>query len=309
MDFILQDMAHGPFWIAVLQIIFVNIILSGDNAVVIAMACLTLPPKQRLWGMILGAGVAVLLRVIFTLVIAQAMTFPYLKLVGGALLFYVAIKLVTEDADGDDDGVEGAQTLWRAVRIVAIADIVMSLDNVIAIAASAESAAALVDIAHASVVKATLIIFGLATSVPLIVAGSAILMALLERYRVLVWGGGALLGWIAGDVMATDSALGGWFSEPVLHQLHIWGGPVGGIIVLGMGYILVGKHRRLILDEILAGIALLIWIVVDRVNDSLFGGANPDLVKIWSVRGAVFAVMIVAYAIARSRWHIDQEKV
>jgi YjbE family integral membrane protein len=305
----LQDMAHGPFWIGVLQIIFVNIILSGDNAVVIAMACLTLPPKQRLWGMILGAGVAVLLRVIFTLVIAQAMTYPYLKLVGGALLFYVAIKLVTEDADGDDQGVESAQTLWRAVRIVAIADIVMSLDNVIAIAASAESAAALVDIAHASVVKSTLIIFGLATSVPLIVAGSAILMALLERYRVLVWGGGALLGWIAGDVMATDSALGAWLSEPVLHQLHIWGGPVGGIIVVVMGYVLVGKHRRLMLDEILAGIALLIWIVVDRVNDSLFGGANPDLVRIWSVRAAVFAVMIVAYAIARSQWHIEQEKV
>src|SRR5436309_14824721 len=92
-----QDMAHGPFWIAVLKIIFVNIILSGDNAVVIAMACLTLPPKQRLWGMVLGAGVAVLLRVVFTLVIAQAMTYPFLKLVGGALLFYVATKLVTEE--------------------------------------------------------------------------------------------------------------------------------------------------------------------------------------------------------------------
>ncbi len=305
----LQDMAHGPFWIGVLQIIFVNIILSGDNAVVIAMACLTLPPKQRLWGMILGAGVAVLLRVIFTLVIAQAMTYPYLKLVGGALLFYVAIKLVAEDVDGEDQGVESAQTLWRAVRIVAIADIVMSLDNVIAIAASAESAAALVDIAHASAMKATLIIFGLATSVPLIVVGSAILMALLERYRVLVWGGGALLGWIAGDVMAADSALGVWLSEPALHELHIWGGPVGGIIVIVAGYILVGKHRRLMLDEILAGIALLIWIVVDRVSDSLFGGANPDLVRIWSVRGAVFAVMVVAYAIARSQWHIEQEKV
>jgi YjbE family integral membrane protein len=304
----LQDMAHGPFWIGVLQIIFVNIILSGDNAVVIAMACLTLPPKQRLWGMILGAGVAVLLRVVFTLVIAQAMAFPYLKLVGGALLFYVAIKLVTEDADGDDEGVEGAHTLWRAVRIVAIADIVMSLDNVIAIAASAETAAAQVDIAHAMAIKSTLIIFGLATSVPLIVAGSAILMALLERYRVLVWGGGALLGWIAGDVMAADSALNGWLSEPVLHQLHIWGGPVGGIIVIGMGYILVGKHRRLILDEILAGIALLIWIVVDRVNDSLFGGANPDLLKIWSVRGAVFAVMIIAYAIVRSQWHTEEKE-
>jgi YjbE family integral membrane protein len=302
-------MAHGPFWIGVLQIIFVNIILSGDNAVVIAMACLTLPPKQRLWGMILGAGVAVLLRVIFTLVIAQAMTYPYLKLVGGALLFCVAIKLVAEDVDGEDQGVESAQTLWRAVRIVAIADIVMSLDNVIAIAASAESAAALVDIAHASAMKATLIIFGLATSVPLIVVGSAILMALLERYRVLVWGGGALLGWIAGDVMAADSALGLWLSEPALHELHIWGGPVGGIIVIVAGYILVGKHRRLMLDEILAGIALLIWIVVDRVSDSLLGGVNPDLVRIWSVRGAVFAVMVVAYAIARSQWHIEQEKV
>jgi YjbE family integral membrane protein len=308
-DFLLQDMAHGPFWIGVLQIIFVNIILSGDNAVVIAMACLTLPPKQRLWGMILGAGVAVLLRVIFTLVIAQAMTYPYLKLVGGALLFYVAIKLVAEDVDGEDQGVEGAQTLWRAVRIVAIADIVMSLDNVIAIAASAESAAALVDIAHASALKATLIIFGLATSVPLIIVGSAILMALLERYRVLVWGGGALLGWIAGDVMAADPALSAWLSAPALHQLHIWGGPVGGVIVIVAGYILVGKHRRLMLDEILAGIALLIWIVVDRVNDTLFGGPNPELVRIWSVRGAVFAVMIVAYAIARSQWHIEREKV
>src|SRR5262249_31922049 len=153
--------------------------------------------------------------------------YPYLRMVGGALLFYVAIKLVTEDADGDDAGVEGAQTLWRAVRIVAIADIVMSLDNVIAIAASAETAAAQVDPVHAAALKATLIVFGLATSVPLIVAGSAILMALLERYRVLVWGGGALLGWIAGDVMVTDSALGGWLSDPVLQQLHIWGGPVG----------------------------------------------------------------------------------
>src|SRR4051794_7946700 len=260
------------------------------------MACLTLPPKQRLWGMILGAGVAVLLRVIFTLVIAQAMTYQFLKLVGGALLFYVAIKLVTEDADGEggDDEVEGARTLWRAVRIVAIADIVMSLDNVIAIAASAETAAAAVDPTHAAAVKATLIIFGLTTSVPLIVAGSAILMALLERYRVLVWGGGALLGWIAGDVMAADAALGGWFSEPVLHQLHIWGGPIGAIIVLGAGYFLVSQHRRLQLDEILAGLGLLVWIAVERVNDNWSGGANPDLVKLWSVRGAAFAVMILA---------------
>jgi YjbE family integral membrane protein len=308
-DFLWQDITHAPFWIGVVQIIFVNVILSGDNAVVIAMACLTLPPKQRLWGMVLGAGVAVLLRVIFTLLIAQAMEYPYLKLVGGALLFYVAIKLVAEDADGDDEGVEGAHTLWRAVRIVAIADIVMSLDNVIAIAAAAQTAAALVDLAHATAVKTILITFGLATSVPLIVVGSAILMALLERFRVLVWGGGALLGWIAGDVMVKDVALSDWLSQPIHDLLHIWGGPLGGIIVLGAGYVLVGKHRRLILDEILAGLALLIWIVVDRVNDSLFGGPDPDLLRIWSVRSALLVVLIVVYAIARSLWHVEKVEV
>jgi len=299
-DFLLQDFTHGPFWLAVLKIIVVNVILSGDNAVVIAMACLTLPPRQRLWGMILGAGVAVLLRVAFTLIIAQAMTYPYLKLVGGALLFYVAIKLVSEDADGDDEGVEGAHTLWRAVRIVAIADIVMSLDNVIAIAATAEIAAAQVDLTHAGAIKATLIIFGLATSVPLIVAGSAILMALLERYRVLVWGGGALLGWVAGDVMATDPVLAGWFGDAALHSLHLWGGRIGGLLVLGVGYVLVGRHRRLKMDEILAGVALVLWIIVDIATESLFGGPSPDLVKIWSTRGVLLVVMIIGYAIARS---------
>src|SRR3954468_21557600 len=240
-DFLRQDITHAAFWLAALKIIFVNIILSGDNAVVIAMACLTLPPKQRLWGMILGAGVAVLLRVIFTLVIAQAMAFPYLKLVGGALLFYVAIKLVTEDADGEDEGVEGAHTLWRAVRIVAIADIVMSLDNVIAIAAAAKSAAAQVAFVHAAAIKSTLIIIGLATSVPLIVAGSAILMALLERFRILVWAGGALLGWVAGDILITDPALVGWIGEPTVHVLHPWAGRLGALIVVGLGLALLRR--------------------------------------------------------------------
>ncbi len=309
MDFLLQDMMHAPFWAGVGQIILVNIILSGDNAVVIAMACMTLPPKQRMWGMILGAGVAVLLRVVFTVVVAQAMEYPYLKLVGGALLFYVAIKLVTEDADGDGEAVEGAQTLWRAVRIVAIADIVMSLDNVLAIAGVADQSATAVDPAHASAIKNTLIIFGLATSVPLIVAGSAILMALLERYRVLVWGGGALLGWVAGHIMSTDPALPRFVSEATVHLMHDWGGPIGGLIVMAAGYLLVGRHRRLILDEILAGVALIVWIIVDRVNDSYFGGATSDTLKIWLVRGALVAAMAIAYAFARSRWHIERQEV
>src|SRR5262249_45291645 len=154
--------------------------------------------------------------------------------------------------------------------------------------------------------KATLIIFGLATSVPLIVAGSAILMALLERFRVLVWGGGALLGWIAGDVMVNDVILPSYIGEGVLHQLHIWGGPLGGIIVLVAGYFMVGFRRRLILDEILAGVALLIWIAVDRWNQAMFGGASPDVVKIWTVRGILFALMVVAYAAARNIWHVEE---
>jgi YjbE family integral membrane protein len=299
-DFLLQDMMHAPFWIAAGGIILVNIILSGDNAVVIAMACMTLPPRQRVWGMILGAGVAVLLRVVFTLVVAQAMTYPFLKLVGGVLLLWVAVKLVGGDSEGEGEGVESAENLWRAVRIVAIADIVMSLDNVIAIAAQAEIAAAQVDLAHAGAIKATLIIFGLATSIPLIIAGSAILMALLERYRVLIWAGGALLGWVAGEIMVTDPVLSNWFGAEALHQLHSWGGRIGGLLVVGVGYYLVRRHRPFQLDEILAGAALVLWIVVDVFNENLFGGAHPDAVKIWSTRAGLVVILIAGYAIARS---------
>jgi YjbE family integral membrane protein len=264
MDYLLNDVTAAPFWIAAFQIIGVNIILSGDNAVVIAMACMTLPPRQRLWGMVLGAGVAVLLRVFFTLVVAEAMTYPFLKLIGGVLLLYVAVKLVTEDADGES-GHSSGETLWRAVRIVAIADIVMSLDNVIAIAASAEAAAARVDISNAVAIKTALIVFGLATSVPLIVAGSAILMALLRRFRILVWAGGALLGWVAGDIMATDPALVTAFGPATLQAMHDWGGPAGGLLTLAVGYILVGRHRRLAMEELLAGVALLVWIAVPQI--------------------------------------------
>ena len=220
MGFLLEDMMQAPFWIAVGKIIGINIILSGDNAVVIALACMQLPPRQRFWGMILGAGVAVLLRILFTLVVSQAMGYPFLKFVGGLLLLWVAVKLIVPEHEGEGGKIEAADNLWRAVRIITIADIVMSLDNVIAIAASAESAAAQVDIAHAAAIKTTLIIIGLATSVPLIVAGSALLMQLLERYPILVWAGGALLGWVAGDIMIKDSALLYVFPEHAIETFH-----------------------------------------------------------------------------------------
>jgi YjbE family integral membrane protein len=189
----LADMGHATFWAAVLQIIFINMLLSGDNAIVIAMACRDLPPRQRLWGLIIGAGAAVLLRLVFTGIVGQLMQLPYLKLIGGVALIYVAAKLVVPERAGKNKVAAVAQ-LWRAVRIVVVADIVMSLDNVIAIAA----------LAHGNLL---LLVIGLVVSIPLIMVGAAVITVLLDRFPILIWAGSALLGWVAGGVMATDPAV------------------------------------------------------------------------------------------------------
>jgi YjbE family integral membrane protein len=195
-----SEIASPTFWVALTKIMWINILLSGDNALVIAMACRNLEPKQRVWGMVLGAGVAVLLRIIFTGIVASLMALPFLKLVGGLALVYIAIKLLVPEEE-DEEGVKSASHLWSAVRIVAIADIIMSLDNVIAVAAAANG-------------SLSLMIISLAVSIPMIVAGAALIMALLDRLPILIWAGAALLGWIAGEVMATDPAV-----EPILHKL------------------------------------------------------------------------------------------
>lgn len=224
------DMGTPTFWVSVLKIMWINILLSGDNAVVIAMACLGLPPRQRLWGMIFGAGVAVLLRIIFTVVVAELMALPYLKILGGLALFYIAAKLLVPE-DPDESEVEATEHLWRAIRIVAIADIVMSLDNVIAIAAAAQG-------------NYFLIILGLAISIPLIVAGAALIMSLLERFPILIWAGAALLGWIVGEVIATDPVILGYlvnnYGETAAHRVEIAAAVVGAILVLVVG----GMWRR-----------------------------------------------------------------
>jgi YjbE family integral membrane protein len=195
-----NEMAQPTFWIAVGKIIWINILLSGDNALVIALACRGLKPRHRLWGMVFGAGAAVLLRIIFTGIVATLMELPYLKLAGGLALLFIAAKLVVPDEEGEDE-VESASHLWHAIQIVVVADIVMSLDNVIAVAAAANG-------------SVPLLILGLAISVPLIVAGAALIMALLTKLPILVWAGAALLGWIAGEVIATDPGV-----EPKLHAL------------------------------------------------------------------------------------------
>jgi YjbE family integral membrane protein len=194
---------HALTVLAILKIIGINIILSGDNAVVIALACRGLPPKQRTIGILLGAGAAVVLRIIFTVLVQYLLGVPWLKLAGGLLLFWIAIKLVMGEEAGEDSVVSGGN-LFEAVKIVAIADVVMSLDNVLAIAAAAESAP--------PDMRLWLIILGLIVSIPLVVAGSTLIMGLLTRFPILVWGGAALLGWVSGELIATEPGLSEWFS-------------------------------------------------------------------------------------------------
>jgi YjbE family integral membrane protein len=193
------DLHEPAFWLAVGKIIWINVLLSGDNALVIAMACRGLAPRQRLWGMVIGAGIAVVLLIAFTGVVATLMVLPYLKLFGGLALLVIAARLLVPEDEGDH--VTAGTSLWHAIRIVVIADIVMSLDNVIAVAAAANG-------------QLPLLILGLAISIPMIIAGAALIMMVLDRLPILVWLGATLLGWIAGDAIATDPAV-----HPILHRL------------------------------------------------------------------------------------------
>jgi YjbE family integral membrane protein len=222
------DLDRTEFWLAVakiIKIIWINILLSGDNAVVIALACRGLPHRQRLWGMILGAGLAVLLRVVFTGVVASLLLLPYLKIAGGLALFYIAAKLLVPD-EPDTSKTEAVEHLWRAVRIVAVADIIMSLDNVIAIAAAANG-------------NMALLVLGLAISIPLIVAGAAATMALLDRFPILVWAGAALLGWIVGEVIATDPVVTAYlihaYGAAIAHTMEYASAAAGAVLVLIVG--------------------------------------------------------------------------
>lgn len=177
-------------WLAVLKIVWIDILLSGDNAMVIALACRRLPPNQRKWGAILGAGAAVALRVVLTLFVTQVMNVAWLKLIGGLLLFWVALKLVI-DTEEEEHKVREASTMWSAVWTIVVADAVMSLDNVLAIAAAAQG--------HFG-----LVIFGLVLSIPLVVAGSRFIMWLMDRFPVVIWAGAALLGSLAGGMIAHE---------------------------------------------------------------------------------------------------------
>lgn len=226
-----NDLGPAPLS-AVAEIVFLNIVLSGDNAVIIAMACRSLPRRQRLWGFAIGAGLAVILLIAFTAVIARLLEYPYLKLVGGLVLIYIAVKLLLPDEDRDEP--EAATHLWRAVRIVVIADIVMSFDNILAV----------VEIAKGNL---TLIAIGLAVSIPVVIAGAAIISAVLDRLPILMWAGAALLGWVAGETIisepAISSSIAHLFGEAAAGRVKL--AATGAVVALVIAIGSVCRRRRM----------------------------------------------------------------
>jgi len=229
----LEQLGHAAFWLAAGRIIFVNAVLSGDNAVVIAMACRGLPEQQRRWGMIIGVAVAAILRIVFTAVVARLMALAYLKLIGGATLLYIAAKLLVPEAR-DRSKVEAAAHLWRVVMLVVVADIIMSFDNIVAVAAIAQG-------------NLLLLVIGLAASIPLLVVGAALVAALLDRFPILVWAGAALLGWIAGETIVTDPALFAHMATALgatlTRQLEFAGAVCGAFLAIAAGGLWQRLHK------------------------------------------------------------------
>lgn len=221
-----MDPVTTSFWLSLLEIIWIDILLSGDNAVVIALACRSLPEQQRTLGIVLGTGVAAALRVVFTILVVELLDLPFVKIVGGILLMWIAIKLADEE-EGQKEIAPASTTLWSAIWIIAVADAVMSLDNMMAVAAAAKG-------------SKLLILVGLALSIPLLFVGSTLVLALLNRFPIFVWAGAGLLGWIAGDLIGADPSLAAWLS---VHwpTFDFWDGPAGAVAVLVIAWL---QHRH-----------------------------------------------------------------
>lgn len=218
-------------WLALGEIIWINALLSGDNAVVIAMACRSLPATQRKVGMVAGAGVAIGLRVLFTLIIVRLLGVPYLKIIGALALLYIAIDLVGPQGAEDEQGVKSHDSLWRAIMTIAIADVVMSLDNVIAIAGVAGD--------HFG-----LLVLGLVISVPMIVAGSAVILAIMDKVPLIVWAGAALLGYVAGEMLVSDHALEDRFGAEYVHSWETTAAITLAFVVVLVGWLMRRMRTR-----------------------------------------------------------------
>ncbi len=227
----LEELASQAFWIGLAKIIGVNIVLSGDNAVVIALAARSLPERQQKQAIFWGAGAAVVLRIILTVFAVALLQLPWLKIVGGLLLFWIGIKLLVPEDDGDN--IDASDNLIAAIRTILIADLVMSIDNVIAVAAAAQG-------------SYLLLVLGLAISIPLVIFGATLLVHLMERYPVIITVGAALIGFVAGEMLVTDPALADWMAgfgvqfldgHPTLGEvkLTLVAGAIGAVVVVLWG--------------------------------------------------------------------------
>jgi YjbE family integral membrane protein len=225
-----MEMLSSPdFWIGLVKIIWINIILSGDNAVVIALAARTLPPHQQRMAVLWGSGAAVVMRIVLTVVAVQLLALPWLQIVGGVLLLWIGVQLLSEEEESDSDSdAEKNSNLMSAIRTILIADLVMSLDNVIAVAAAAQG-------------STTLLIIGLAISIPLVIFGATLMVKLMERYPIIVVAGAGLIGWVAGETIVSDAML-----KDVVEAnkwLHYAAAVAGTVFVIGVGKLLKLRHR------------------------------------------------------------------
>jgi len=218
-----MTLSSPDFWIALMEIIGVNIVLSGDNAVVIALAARSLPPAQQKRAVAWGSGAAVVMRIVLTIVAVELLRLPYLKLVGAGLLLWIAVQLLLPESEGDGKGhATGGGSMAAAIKTILLADLVMSLDNVIAVAAAAKG-------------SVTLLVIGLAISIPLVVFASTLLMTLMTRFPIIITIGAALLGWVAGEMAISDPAVKAWVdaNAAILH----YAAPALG----AMGVVLIGR--------------------------------------------------------------------
>jgi YjbE family integral membrane protein len=221
----------SQFWVGLGEIVWINVLLSGDNAVVIALACRSLPNEMRKWGILLGVAPAVVLRILFTGFVGTLLLVPYLKFVGSALLLWIAVSLIVPDEDDDPEHAGGHHgSLWGAIRTIVVADAVMSLDNVIAIAAAANG-------------DKVLLVAGLLLSMPLVLFGSALLLKVMERWPILVVAGAALLGWVAGELLLSDPSLQGW-SEHAGAMIETGVPALCALLVVATGHLWAAQRRR-----------------------------------------------------------------
>jgi YjbE family integral membrane protein len=223
-----MDLTSAAFWAALGSIILANIVLSGDNAVVIALAARSLPAQQQKKAIFWGSGAAIVMRIVLTLIAVEMLRWPYLKIVGGLLLLYIGVSLLVEDDDGGGSE-ERAGGLLSAIRTILVADLVMSLDNVLAVAAAAKG-------------DTPLLVIGLAISIPLIIFGSTLLLKVMERLPIIITLGAALLGFLAGEMIFTDPAVSARFGE-LSHDVVNGAGAVGAVLVVAGGLWLQRRAR------------------------------------------------------------------